>query len=64
MTSVLQLMQQGYPSRTVFAELYQMYEQQMPTRMKSLDPRLFCKVGTTQTRQLSLFSSVYSKRSA
>jgi myosin-6 len=43
MTSVLELMQQGYPSRTAFADLYAMYKQYMPPEIARLDPRLFCK---------------------
>lgn len=44
MTSVLDLMQQGYPSRTQFSELYNMYKSVMPPNIARLDPRLFCKV--------------------
>lgn len=36
-------MQQGYPSRTSFSELYQMYKQYLPPELVRLDPRLFCK---------------------
>lgn len=43
MTSVLDLMQQGFPCRTTFADLYNMYKQYMPADIKRLDPRLFCK---------------------
>uniref|UniRef100_A0A158Q8J4 Myosin motor domain-containing protein n=1 Tax=Elaeophora elaphi TaxID=1147741 RepID=A0A158Q8J4_9BILA len=43
MTSVLKLMQEGYPSRTSFAELYKTYEKIMPSKLTRLDPRLFCK---------------------
>lgn len=43
MTSVLELMQQGYPSRTAFAELYTMYKKFLPPELARLDPRLFCK---------------------
>lgn len=43
MVSVLNLMQGGYPSRTAFAEVYQMYRAIMPERLRRLDPRLFCK---------------------
>lgn len=46
MTSVLELMQQGFPSRTAFAELYGMYKQYMPPEIARLDPRMFCKVCT------------------
>lgn len=44
MTSVLTLMQQGYPSRTSFADLYNMYKNYLPPSLARLDPRLFCKV--------------------
>ncbi|KAK3097679.1 hypothetical protein FSP39_012037 [Pinctada imbricata] len=43
MTSVLELMQQGYPSRTQFSDLYGMYKKYMPAELARLDPRLFCK---------------------
>ncbi|XP_029649118.1 unconventional myosin-VI isoform X3 [Octopus sinensis] len=43
MTSVLELMQQGYPSRTMFSELYNMYKDYLPPELSRLDPRLFCK---------------------
>lgn len=43
MTSVLELMQQGYPSRTQFSELYNMYRKFLPPELSMLDPRLFCK---------------------
>ncbi|VDK61597.1 unnamed protein product [Onchocerca ochengi] len=43
MTSVLKLMQEGYPSRISFAELYKMYEKILPSKLARLDPRLFCK---------------------
>lgn len=43
MTSVLELMQQGYPSRTAFQDLYNMYKGYMPPKIIRLDPRLFCK---------------------
>lgn len=43
MTSVLKLMQQGYPSRTMFADLYEMYRRLLPAELARLDPRLFCK---------------------
>ena len=44
MTSVLALMQQGFPSRTSFADLYNMYKSFLPAALARLDPRLFCKV--------------------
>uniref|UniRef100_A0A1I7VVB9 Myosin motor domain-containing protein n=1 Tax=Loa loa TaxID=7209 RepID=A0A1I7VVB9_LOALO len=43
MTSVLKLIQKGYPSRTSFAALYKTYEKMMPSKLARLDPRLFCK---------------------
>ena len=48
MTSVLDLMQQGFPSRTMFVELYNMYKSYMPANIARLDPRLFCKVGAVK----------------
>ena len=44
MTSVLNLMQQGFPSRTSFADLYNMYKSFLPPALAKLDPRTFCKV--------------------
>ena len=59
MTSVLKLMQKGYPSRlafpksthcdytefrTHFADLYATYKAMLPPELARLDPRLFCKV--------------------
>ena len=44
MNSVLDLMQQGFPSRTQFSELYNMYKKYLPADIARLDPRLFCKV--------------------
>ncbi|CAF2816565.1 unnamed protein product [Rotaria sp. Silwood2] len=43
MVSVLNLMQQGFPSRTQFADLYKMYKSYLPKELARLDPRLFCK---------------------
>jgi myosin-6 len=43
MVSVLDLMQQGFPSRTQFAELYSMYKSYLPSELVRLEPRLFCK---------------------
>ncbi|KAK3924050.1 Myosin heavy chain 95F [Frankliniella fusca] len=43
MTSVLELMQQGFPSRAPFSELYNMYRSALPPELARLDPRLFCK---------------------
>ena len=52
MTTVLDLMQQGYPSRTSFHELYQMYQKFMPKDIARLDPRMFVKVFITFTHLL------------
>ncbi|KAK2716032.1 hypothetical protein QYM36_010564 [Artemia franciscana] len=43
MTSVLQLMQEGFPSRAPFSDLYAMYKQYLPPQLARLDPRMFCK---------------------
>jgi len=43
MVSVLDLMQGGYPSRTSFKDLYEMYEKVLPPQLKALDPRTFAK---------------------
>lgn len=43
MVSVLTLMQDGWPSRAPFKELYQMYKGYLPARLTKLDPRMFCK---------------------
>lgn len=45
MTSVLELMEHGYPSRAPFADLYSMYEQYLPKELKKLEPRTFCEVS-------------------
>ncbi|RWS30216.1 unconventional myosin-VI-like protein, partial [Leptotrombidium deliense] len=44
MTTVLELMQQGYPSRALFVDLYNMYKQYLSSKLSSLDPRMFCKI--------------------
>merc|ERR1711862_156498 len=36
-------MQQGFPSRAPFSELYNMYKEYLPRDLARLDPRLFCK---------------------
>jgi hypothetical protein len=59
MTSVLELMQQGYPSRTAFADLYGMYKQYMPPEIARLDPRMFCKVNNARVI-VQFFNSVLS----
>nr|XP_027213444.1 unconventional myosin-VI-like isoform X1 [Penaeus vannamei] len=43
MTTVLELMQQGFPSRAPFHDLYNMYKRYLPQELARLDPRLFCK---------------------
>lgn len=43
MVSVLNLMQDGWPSRAPFKDLYQMYKDYLPPRLARLDPRMFCK---------------------
>ncbi|PNF18978.1 Myosin heavy chain 95F [Cryptotermes secundus] len=43
MTSVMELMQNGFPSRVPFADLYNMYHKYLPPRLAKLEPRVFCK---------------------
>lgn len=43
MDSVLRLMQQGYPSRISFNDLYQAYSAHLPPRLARLDAHLFCR---------------------
>lgn len=43
MKNVLCLMQMGYPSRTSFADLYNVYAKTSSELMARLEPRLFCK---------------------
>lgn len=43
MASVLELMQQGYPSRTSFVELYNLYKHHLPPKLIRLEPRMFCR---------------------
>ncbi|KAK2586695.1 hypothetical protein KPH14_011736 [Odynerus spinipes] len=43
MTSVLELMEHGYPSRVPFQELYSMYKSYLPPELAKLDPRFFCE---------------------
>jgi myosin-6 len=43
MVSVLDLMQGGFPSRTAFQDLYNMYKSVLPPELASLDPRTFAK---------------------
>ncbi|KJE93657.1 myosin-VI [Capsaspora owczarzaki ATCC 30864] len=43
MVEVLTLLQGGYPSRTAFSDLYEMYKGFLPAKLSSLDPRTFCQ---------------------
>uniref|UniRef100_A0AC35U1J6 Myosin motor domain-containing protein n=1 Tax=Rhabditophanes sp. KR3021 TaxID=114890 RepID=A0AC35U1J6_9BILA len=43
MIDVLELMQGGFPSRTVFKELYDSYASLLPSNLRNLDPRTFAK---------------------
>merc|ERR1719197_737800 len=43
MVSVLDLMQGGYPSRTLFQDLYDMYKSVLPPELAALDARTFAK---------------------
>jgi myosin-6 len=47
MTSVMELMQNGFPSRVPFTDLYNMYHRYLPPRLAKLEPRVFCKVMKT-----------------
>ncbi|XP_031632480.1 myosin heavy chain 95F isoform X3 [Contarinia nasturtii] len=42
-TSVLELMEYGYPSRVPFAELYNMYKKFLPPELVKLEPKVFCE---------------------
>ena len=44
MNSVLELMQQGYPSRAPFSDLYNMYRSYLPPQLAKLDPRTFSRL--------------------
>lgn len=43
MDSVLKLMQQGYPSRSSFQDLYEAYKRYLPPELARLDAHLFCR---------------------
>ncbi|CEF67093.1 Myosin heavy chain 95F [Strongyloides ratti] len=43
MINVLELMQEGFPSRAVFQELYDSYKNLLPEKLKNLEPRIFAK---------------------
>lgn len=42
-TSVLELMEYGYPSRVPFSELYNMYKSFLPPELAKLQPKTFCE---------------------
>lgn len=44
MTSVLELMEHGYPSRVPFNDLYTMYKDYLPSELKQLSAKHFCEV--------------------
>lgn len=46
MTTVLELMEHGYPSRAPFAEIYEMYKNYLPKELIQLSPKIFCEVLT------------------
>lgn len=50
MTSVLELMEYGYPSRTPFADLYNMYAEFLPKELKQLPPKTFCEVSAEKLK--------------
>lgn len=43
MVSVLELMQEGFPSRTAFSDLYNKYKSFLPPKLARLDARTFCQ---------------------
>jgi len=43
MLEALRLMQQGFPSRTDFSSLYEMYKSHLPPVIANLDVRTFCE---------------------
>ncbi|KAJ8921386.1 hypothetical protein NQ315_003002 [Exocentrus adspersus] len=43
MTTVLELMEHGFPSRTPFADLHAMYKDYLPNELKVLSPKTFCE---------------------
>ena len=44
MTSVMELMQNGFPSRVPYADLHNMYSKYLPPKLANLEPRIFCQV--------------------
>ncbi len=59
MVSVLDLMHGGFPSRTAFKDLYDMYASVLPPQLVQLDPRTFAKV---LLKALAMTSSSVSPR--
>lgn len=43
MTTVLELMEHGFPSRTSFADLHAMYKDYLPNELKALSAKTFCQ---------------------
>lgn len=50
-TSVLELMEYGYPSRVPFAELYNMYKSFLPPELVKLQPKIFCEVKSNRREE-------------
>jgi len=44
MTSVMELMQNGFPSRVPYIDLHNMYSKYLPPKLAKLEPRVFCQV--------------------
>lgn len=53
-TSVLELMEYGYPSRVPFSELYNMYKSYLPPELVRLEPKTFCEVGFSMDLYISV----------
>jgi myosin-6 len=47
MTSVMELMQNGFPSRVPYTDLHNMYSKYLPPKLAKLEPRVFCQVFNT-----------------
>lgn len=59
-TSVLELMEYGYPSRVPFSELYNMYKSYLPPELVRLEPKTFCEVSfLRQIHTLVLLTNIY-----
>lgn len=43
MTTVLRVMQHGYPSRATYAQIYHLYSPHLPPKLAGYEPRFFCK---------------------